>query len=226
MIFRRQRSPEGEFPWPVRLEGRTPGGELVSLRPLRADDEQEYLSVRRGNHEWLAPWDATSPRTNRATRTFAELVEAQGEDARAGRALPLVIDHGGRLVGQVNVSNIVRGSFWSCSIGYWISRSMAGRGFVPTAVALIGDHCLSEMQLHRIEINIRPENVASLAVVRKLGFRDEGLRPRYLHIDGDWRDHQSFALTVEDLGDSTLMERLAQSSQPSLWRHTDGGPPA
>jgi ribosomal-protein-alanine N-acetyltransferase len=103
---------------------------------------------------------------------------------------------------------------------------MAGRGFVPTAVALIGDHCVSEMQLHRIEINIRPENVASLAVVRKLGFRDEGLRPRYLHIDGDWRDHQSFALTVEDLGDSTLMERLAQSSQPSLWRHTDGGPPA
>jgi ribosomal-protein-alanine N-acetyltransferase len=193
LIFRRQRSPEGEFPWPVRLEGRTPGGELVSLRPLRADDEQEYLSVRRGNHEWLAPWDATSPRTNRPTRTFAELVEAQGEDARAGRALPLVIDHG---------------------------------GFVPTAVALIGDHCVSEMQLHRIEINIRPENVASLAVVRKLGFRDEGLRPRYLHIDGDWRDHQSFALTVEDLGDSTLMERLAQSSQPSLWRHTDGGPPA
>lgn len=204
MIFRRLRSPEGEFPWPVRIEGRTPAGDLVRLRPLRVEDEQEYLGVRRSNHEWLAPWDATSPRKNRPTRTFAELVDAQAEDARAGRALPLVIDHGDRLVGQVNVSNITRGSFWSCSIGYWISRSLAGRAIVPTAVALVGDHCLSELQLHRIEINIRPENGPSLRVVEKLGLRDEGVRERYLHIQGEWRDHRTFAVTSEEVPDGLL----------------------
>jgi ribosomal-protein-alanine N-acetyltransferase len=65
-----------------------------------------------------------------------------------------------------------------------------------------------------------------LAVVRKLGLRDEGMRERYLHIDGEWRDHRSFALTTEDLADERLMERLTQSSQQSLWRHTDPSPTA
>ena len=107
---------------------------------------------------------------------------------------------------------------------------------IPTALALAGDHVLGTVGLHRIEVNIRPENTASLAVVRKLGFRDEGLRPHYLHIAGEWRDHLSFALTTEDLAGETLMERLVrltaagsatletQSSQQSLARHTDGGP--
>jgi ribosomal-protein-alanine N-acetyltransferase len=111
---------------------------------------------------------------------------------------------------------------------------------IPTALALAGDHALEVLGLHRIEVNIRPENTASLAVVRKLGFRREGLRPHYLHIAGAWRDHVSFALTTEDLAGETLVERLArfaareadqrsttlqaQSSQQSLARHTDGGP--
>ena len=131
------------------------------------------------------------------------------------------------------------GSFRSCYVGYWVSRSVAGRAVIPTALALAGDHVLGTLGLHRIEVNIRPENTASLAVVRKLGFRQEGLRPHYLHIAGAWRDHVSFALTTEDLGrrdahgaarpahgaESRRSEaRQAQSSQQSLARHTDGGP--
>ena len=69
-------------------------------------------------------------------------------------------------------------------IGYWVDREVAGRGIIPTAVALACDHCWFGLGLHRVEINIRPENVASCRVVEKLGFRVEGLRPRYLHIDG------------------------------------------
>ena len=89
---------------------------------------------------------------------------------------------------------------------------------------MLGDHCLGALGLHRMEINIRPENLASLAVVRKLGLRDEGMRERYLHIDGEWRDHRSFAVTTEDLAGQSLMERCALSSQESLWRHTDPSP--
>jgi ribosomal-protein-alanine N-acetyltransferase len=66
-------------------------------------------------------------------------------------------------------------------------------------VALASDHALFTVGLHRVEINIRPENVASLRVVEKLGFRDEGVRRAYLHIDGAWRDHRTFALTAEEL---------------------------
>ena len=102
-------------------------------------------------------------------------------------------------MGQLTVSGIVLGSLRSASIGYWVSQHVAGRGVIPTAVALATDHCFDTLDLHRVEINIRPENRPSLRVVEKLGFRDEGLRERYLHIAGHWCDHRTFALTTEDV---------------------------
>ena len=90
----------------------------------------------------------------------------------------------------------------------WVVEDAAGQGLVPAAVARAGDYVLGDLGLHRIEINIRPENAASLAVVRKLGLRDEGVRERYLHIDGDWRDHRSFAVVAEELGPGGLTARL------------------
>ena len=75
---------------------------------------------------------------------------------------------------------------------------------MPTAVALAVDHCFRTVGLHRIEVCIRPENAPSRRVVEKLGFRSEGLRPRYLHIDGAWRDHLIYALTAEEVPDGLL----------------------
>jgi ribosomal-protein-alanine N-acetyltransferase len=63
---------------------------------------------------------------------------------------------------------------------------------------MVVDHCFFELRLHRIEVAIRPENTASLRVVEKLGIAEFGYAPRYLHIDGDWRDHRLFAITRED----------------------------
>ena len=120
-------------------------------------------------------------------------------EAREGRTLPWVITLDGRLVGQVTVGGIARGSLLGGYIGYWIDSRVAGQGITPTAVAMAGDHCFEVLGLHRIEINIRPENAASLRVVEKLGFRAEGLRQRYLHIDGDWRDHLTFALCRDEV---------------------------
>ena len=164
--------------------------------------------MRRANAAWLEEWDATSPDPDAPSRTFDQLVEQYDRDARAGRALPFAVEVEGRFVGQLSVGSIVLGSFRSCYIGYWVSRSVAGQMVIPTALALAGDHALGVLGLHRLEVNIRPENTASLAVVRKLGFRREGLRPHYLHIAGAWRDHLSFALTTEDLAGETLTERL------------------
>jgi [ribosomal protein S5]-alanine N-acetyltransferase len=119
----------------------------------------------------------------------------------------LVVTWEGRLVGQLTVGGISWGSFRSAHVGYWVDRDYAGRGITPTALALVVDHCFTVMGLHRIEVNIRPENRASRRVVEKLGFRDEGLRRRMLHIDGDWRDHQSYAITAEELGPGGLLAR-------------------
>jgi ribosomal-protein-alanine N-acetyltransferase len=109
-----------------------------------------------------------------------------------------------QLAGQLTVSGIVGGSASWGQIGYWVDQRLAGRGIIPTAVALAVDYCFRSMGLHRIEIAIRPENVRSLRVVEKLGFRSEGLRPRYLHIDGDWRDHLVFALNAEEVPEGLL----------------------
>ncbi|GGL34751.1 GNAT family N-acetyltransferase [Phycicoccus endophyticus] len=220
---------EESWVWPLRLSGRTPAGVDIVLRPLELADEPVFQSVRRANAAWLEPWDATSPLPQARPRTFGDLLAQYEADGASGRGLPLAVEVRGRLVGQVNVGTVVLGSFRSCTVGYWVSRSLAGRMVVPTAVALVADHLFGRVGLHRMEVNIRPENTSSLAVVRKLGFRAEGLRPRYLHIDGAWRDHLSFALTTEDLEGETVLERLVrrtgeeQPSHESLARHTEAG---
>lgn len=119
----------------------------------------------------------------------------------------MVLVHGKELIGHLTLTGIQRGSLQSGVIGYWIDAGWAGHGLMPRAVAMATDWAMFDLGLHRIEINIRPENHASLRVVEKLGFRDEGLRLRYLHIRGAWCDHRTFALTREDIGQG-LLERL------------------
>ena len=118
--------------------------------------------------------------------------------ARQGTTYPFAIEVDGRFAGQLTVNNIVRGSAQFASMGYWIDQRYAGRGIVPRAVALAIDHCFTRGGLHRIEICIRPENTNSLRVVEKLGLEQVGYAPRFLHIDGAWRDHRIFAVTVEE----------------------------
>lgn len=120
------------------------------------------------------------------------------QQARQGLCLPLVVEVEGRFVGQVTVSNVSRGSAQWASIGYWVAADVAGRGIAPRAVAMVIDHCLGPVGLHRIEICVRPENTNSLRVVEKLGLEQVGYAPRFLHIDGEWRDHRIFAVTVEE----------------------------
>ena len=149
--------------------------------------------------------DATSPLPVRGTPpTFGQFVRTLDAQARKGHSLPFAIDLDGVLVGQLTVSSIQYGSLRSATIGYWVSERVAGRGITPTAVALATDHCFTVLGLHRMEINIRPENAPSLRVVAKLGFRDEGVRERFLHIGHRWCDHRSFALTVEDVPEGLL----------------------
>jgi len=196
--------------WPVRLEE----GDVV-LRPLRRRDSEHWLALRSRNAAWLDPWEATAPQPARhRPPTFAGFVRTLARQARAGTALPFAIEYRGELVGQLTVSTIVRGSLCSASIGYWVSEHVAGRGIVPTAVAMAVDHCLGPVGLHRVEIAIRPENAASLRVVAKLGLREEGVRERYLHIQGDWRDHRTFAVTAEEVPDGLL----------ARWRRTRRAP--
>ncbi len=180
----------------------------VRLRAIRHRDRDVWRRVRRENSAWLGRWDATAPSGSHVQpRSFSSMVRQMRSEARAGRQLPFALEYQRRFVGQVTVSNIVRGSAQFASLGYWIDKAYAGRGITPRAVALAVDHCFGPVGLHRLEVAIRPENTSSLRVVEKLGINEVGFAPRFLHIDGDWRDHRIFAITTEEVPRG-LLERL------------------
>ena len=175
----------------------------VTIRPIRLRDARSLERELLDNRGWLRRWEATNP-VGPMNFDVRGSIRNLLSHSREGFGLPFLIEHGGQLAGQLNVSSIAYGSLSSATIGYWVSERFAGKGVTPTAVALATDHCFFSMGLHRMEICIRPENEPSLRVVEKLGFRYEGLRRRYIHINGDWRDHFCFALTVEELPQGVL----------------------
>ena len=183
----------------------------VRLRPLRLRDAGEWRMTRLMNRDWLEPWEATTPGVTptEGGRGYGDAVRALRRDARLGLCYPFALLIGEQFAGQVTVGAIARGSANSAYLGYWIAREFAGRGIMPTALAMVIDHCFGDAGLHRVEANIRPENAASRRVVEKLGFRLEGTRARYIHIAGAWCDHLSYALTVEDVPGGVLPRWLA-----------------
>jgi ribosomal-protein-alanine N-acetyltransferase len=202
--------------WPARLKAGP-----VLLRPPRLRDGRAWSEIRLRNEAWLARWEPTSTRSWRERNSLGAwpgLHSALRKAGRAGTMLPFVIVYGGRFAGQLNASNVVHGALRSCSVGYWIDAQLAGRGVVPTALALVIDHCFTTAGLHRVEVNIRPENAASLRVVEKLGLRQEGFYKRFLDIDGEWRDHLAFAITAEEVEQRPMLARLPSLPREPDWR--------
>ena len=185
----------------------------VTIRPIRVRDARPLERELLDNRGWLRKWEATNPNGPLSFDTRAS-IRSLHNNARAGLGLPFVIEVDGVLAGQLNVSSITYGSLGSATIGYWVSEKFAGRGATPTAVALATDYCFFSTGLHRMEICIRPENEPSLRVVEKLGFRYEGLRRRYIHINGAWRDHFCFALVVDEMP-TGVMRRCLDGRVPA-----------
>ncbi|HEV2372783.1 MAG TPA: GNAT family protein [Streptosporangiaceae bacterium] len=187
--------------WPVTLVEENLLDAPVGLRPVRVRDARQWRDSRVRNASWLRPWEPTNPETplyRSGIGPYVALARTMRREAKQGLALPWVVTYDGRFAGQLTVGSIMWGSARSGQVGYWIDGALAGRGIIPTAMALAIDHAFFVVGLHRVEASIRPENQASRRVVEKLGFREEGVRRRYLHIDGSWRDHLCYALTAEE----------------------------
>ena len=177
--------------------------DLVELRQLKKSDARKLQALLVKDRAWLSPWEATIPGI-RYPVDARDLVRNLLYQQRKGTGLAFIIEVDGTLAGQINVANILYGSVSSATVGYWIGKDFAGRGAMPIAVALTVDYLFDELGLHRVEIDIRPENEASLRVVEKLKLREEGLKERFIHIDGQWRDHRVFAITSEERKGSML----------------------
>lgn len=188
--------------WPVVLGPVVAMAGEVVLRPLRRRDGAAWRRLRIADEALIARWDATSPLTwaDRHSRAAWQAHRsALAKACRRGEAAAFAIEVAGEFAGQITLGGIQRGAVCSCWVGYWVSSTVQRKGVATTAVRLLVEHALDGMRLHRVEATIAPENVASLGVVRRLGFRQEGLLRRYLDVGGGWRDHLLFAITVEEL---------------------------
>lgn len=165
----------------------------IQLKPLRLQDRRAWLRLRSRNREWLKPWEATSPTViNFEPPSYLQLVMYHRREARNLRALSYIIWFEGEMVGQITLGGIAFGALRGGHIGYWIDQGFANRGITTEAVVAVTEFGIQSLKLHRIEIALRPENLASKRVAEKAGFNFEGMRPRFLHIDGAWRDHIVF----------------------------------
>jgi ribosomal-protein-alanine N-acetyltransferase len=166
-------------------------GPRTTLHALRYEDGPAFVAHVRASRELHHPWLSMPADAN----AFADYADRLAEPARAGFLLRTRAE--GALAGFVNINNIVRGAFCCGALGYGAFAGAEGRGLMTEGLGLVIHHAFTTLGLHRLEINVQPENTASCALARRLGFRHEGYSPDFLHIDGAWRGHERFALTSE-----------------------------
>ncbi|SDR89500.1 ribosomal-protein-alanine N-acetyltransferase [Schaalia meyeri] len=181
--------------------------ELV-VRPVRGQEHRALDAVRRADGHWLRPWEATlPPDTLEHIPTFSQYVRRADCNQRDGTGLVFGVQVDGSYVGQFSLSNVHWGAMSSGMLGYWILSDWSGRGLGTLVTALILDLVVGELGLHRVEVCVRPENERSLGLCRGLGLVEEGLRPRYMHICGQWADHIAFFIDAETLPEGGLVQR-------------------
>ena len=125
---------------------------------------------------------------------------------KQGELLAMMVEVNGELAGYVTLGAVQRGALSQGILGYWIISRWAGKGVTSLAAAAVIDLVLGPLNLHRVEVNVRPENIPSLALCRKLGLREEGYRERYMNIGGKWADHVLFAVDQEMVANRSLVE--------------------
>ncbi len=199
--------------WPVRLGPLEVRAGTVELRGPRLFDGSKWSKLRIRDREYLEQWEPTAQEgwnERNATLSWPAQWSSLRAMARRGSMLPFMILVNGEIAGQITVGNIVRGSLLSAWIGYWVASDRAGGGVATAAVALLTDHAFRDAGLHRLEATVRPENAASIRVLTKSGYREEGLFKRYLDVAGQWRDHLCFALTTEEVPDGLVRRLVAR----------------
>jgi len=165
--------------------------DIEIARPSLADAD-EFVAASQASAALHRPWVSAPDTPERFT---AYLTRAAREDLES-----YLIRHRacGGLAGYVNINNIVRGRLRSGHLGYASFLSHARRGLMTAGLAAVVTDAFTSLRLHRLEANIQPDNAPSLNLVRRLGFRREGFSPRYLLIDGQWRDHERWTVIAED----------------------------
>ena len=160
----------------------------IYLRRVTHNDEAEFVGLMRASEELHQPW-IQAPTTSALFKYYLQRIRRNDHE---GFAICRKSD--GIIVGVININNIVRGSFLSASLGYYVGASFQGQGYMQAGLTQLVDYAFSTMGLHRLEANIQPDNLRSQELVRRCGFEYEGLSKNFLFLDGAWRDHQRWCV--------------------------------
>ncbi|MGO9957867.1 MAG: GNAT family N-acetyltransferase [Solirubrobacteraceae bacterium] len=164
----------------------------VFLRAPERSDRAEFTALMQASQTFHSPW-ATAPTDEE--RFAAYLADARRPDFEA---MLLCRSEDDAILGFFNLSQIVRRRLQSAYLGYAVGEPFAGQGYMREGIEQVVRHAFTVVRLHRIEANIQPGNASSLALAHGAGFRREGFSPRYLKIGGRWRDHERWAILVEE----------------------------
>lgn len=175
----------------------------ITLRPVRRGDYRRLRQLQAENATWLAAWQIDQAASSSAVN-YRRWVRQMHRLGSRGQALALVVEIDGDYGGQVLADPIIYGAHQQATVGYWIAKRYANRGYMTMALALVIDYLVTNLEIHRIEANIQPDNHASIRVVEKLGFQAEGRARALLRIGGRWRDHVRYALLAEDIAGDGL----------------------
>ena len=171
-------------------------GPRVFLRHPVVVDFPEFSALLRASRELHRPWAPVSEHDPASEEAFAKFLASADTPATQRH---LVCRHSdGAIVAYFGLSQIALGAFCSSYMGYWTGAPFVRRGYATEAMALTLERAFTQLGLHRVEANIIPDNVPSLALARRCGLRREGYSPRYMKIAGAWRDHERWAITIED----------------------------
>lgn len=178
----------------MRLDGKG-----AYLRPLSLTDTNTLLRLRVANREFLAPFEPLRNERFYTLEGQREQIEASMSEWDSDRGYGFgIFTFDEEMVGRVALSNVVRGAWQNTTLGYFVAEGHGGKGYATEAVRLALDFAFGSVHLHRVQAGVMPRNVASAKVLRNNGFRLEGTSPRYLKINGEWEDHDLYALTAEE----------------------------
>ncbi len=168
----------------------------ITIRESKLEDKEAFLNAMQRSQSLHQPW-VTSPLTSQEFDNYWQRFQQSNQKSY------LALDELGNIVGVFNVSEIVRGAFQNAFLGFYGIKDYTGKGYMSAGLKLVQKKVFEELELHRLEANIQPENTRSIQLVKNNGFRYEGFSPRYLKINGEWRGHEHWAMTKEDyLSDS------------------------
>jgi len=171
------------------------------LKTLDGNSAAEVLAYYQRNKEFLSQWEPNKKEEYYTLDYQIKLLKDQQKKMKNGTLFRLWIykKSNNQLIGSIAFNNIIRGSFQSCHLGYKLDKDEINQGYMTEAIKTAVDYAFKELKLHRIEANIMPKNKASLKVVEKLGFINEGISKKYLKINGSWEDHIHMVLLIEEL---------------------------